>query len=321
MKISVVIPAHNRPDFLKEAIQSIAEQTYTNWEAVIVDDGSNPPLPVDQMKNLLGDKARYLRHERPLGVARAKNAGIAAATGEIIALLDDDDLLEPTALEKIHDAFSNLPELDCVFLGVEAFGPFAANPRANRKKAIDSIIVKARPTDFRGLYVFDRNLFHFLVHSVPIDFQRPAARRGAWNVVGGFDEAGFFSESSWAIKASTICKIALTRDPLTYWRIHGDNFGWPSDIDKDQAALRQVENTLATAKALEAYFVDRKESARSQLRHVKSHLAEAYFSKACFLRAGNRRIGLRALLRSLFLAPRLVAVQPPCQRTVGITET
>jgi glycosyltransferase involved in cell wall biosynthesis len=43
MKISVVIPAHNRPDFLKEAIQSIAEQTYTNWEAVIVDDGSNRP--------------------------------------------------------------------------------------------------------------------------------------------------------------------------------------------------------------------------------------------------------------------------------------
>ena len=303
MKISVVIPAHNRPDLLLEAVESIAAQTHLNWEAVIVDDGSSPAIPLDQLKVHLGRNAIFLRHDKPCGVACAKNAGIKAATGEIITLLDDDDLLAPTALEKIDEAFTSRPDLDCLFLAVEPFGPYAKNPAENRKKAIDKILQRVCPTESNGLYLFDDNLFSELLYSVPIDFQRPAARRGAWNIVGGFDESGLFSESSWAIKASTMCKIALTKEPLTYWRIHGNNFGWPSGLDHDQAVLRQIDNGLESAQALMRHFRRKQEEATDQVKRIESHLAENYFTKANFLRDKSKWLGLQTLLRSILLSP------------------
>ena len=93
MKISVVIPAYNRPSLLQEAINSVVSQSYANWELIVVDDGSNPPLSMSEVKTLLGNKGVFLRHDSSRGVARAKNAGLKKATGEIITILDDDDLL------------------------------------------------------------------------------------------------------------------------------------------------------------------------------------------------------------------------------------
>lgn len=302
MKISVVIPAYNRPDLLLEAIESITAQTHLNWEVVIVDDGSSPAIPFDQLKSHLGGKAIFLKHDQSRGVACAKNAGVKAASGEIITLLDDDDLLAPTALEKIDEAFSSRPDLDCLFLGVEPFGPYATNPAENRKKAIDKILQRVCPSESNGLYLFGNNLFSELLYSVPIDFQRPAARRGAWNIVGGFDESGLFSESSWAIKASTMCKIALTKEPVTYWRIHGNNFGWPSDLGQDQVVLRQIGNGLESAQALVRHFRSKQEEVTDQVKRVEAHLAESYFNKAYFLCDKNKQEGLRALFRSMLLS-------------------
>jgi glycosyltransferase involved in cell wall biosynthesis len=178
MKISVVIPAHNRPDLLLEAIGSIVAQTHLNWEVVIVDDGSSPAIPLDQLKSHLGGNAIFLRHDKSRGVACAKNAGIKAATGEIITLLDDDDLLSPSALARIDEAFTSRPDLDCLFLGVEPFGPYATNPAESRKKAIDKIIQRVCPTESNGLYLFDNNLFSELLYSVPIDWIRTGRKHG-----------------------------------------------------------------------------------------------------------------------------------------------
>lgn len=305
MKISVVIPTYNRPDFLLEAARSIAAQTHLNWEVVIVDDGSSPAIPLDQLNSQLGDNVILIRHDKSRGVACAKNAGIESATGEIITLLDDDDLLAPSALEKLDDAFTRRPDLDCVFLGVEPFGPYSANPAENRKKAIDKIIQRVHPIEPDGLYLFDENLFSELLYSVPIDFQRPAARRGAWNIVGGFDESGIFSESNWAIKASTVCKVALTKEPLTYWRIHGNNFGWPSGLDHDQALLRQMNNDLESVQALVRDFCCKQAEMASQVKCLKARLAESCFNKAYFLQDKNKLLGFRTLLRSIEICPQV----------------
>ena len=86
MKISVVISAHNRPDLLLEVIGSIAAQTHLNLEVVIVDEGSRPAVPLDQLKSHLGGNTIFLRHDKSRSVACTKNAGIKAATGEIITL-------------------------------------------------------------------------------------------------------------------------------------------------------------------------------------------------------------------------------------------
>ncbi len=94
--ISVVIPTYNRGALLPRAIASALEQTCSPSEVIVVDDGSSDDTP--QRCGEWGDRIRYLRTPNG-GVAAARNAGIAQARGDWIALLDSDDWWEPTKLE------------------------------------------------------------------------------------------------------------------------------------------------------------------------------------------------------------------------------
>jgi glycosyltransferase involved in cell wall biosynthesis len=98
MLVSVVIPTRNRPEMLGAAIDSVLAQTFTDYEIVVVINGpDNPSTPkTSEVATLTG--CRIVRSERA-GIAVALNAGIAAARGEWIAFLDDDDLWEPNRLE------------------------------------------------------------------------------------------------------------------------------------------------------------------------------------------------------------------------------
>lgn len=192
--VSVVIPAHNRPALLVEALRSVAAQSYSDFEVVVIDDGSEPPISQTALTDVLGSRVVLHRHDSPQGVPKAKNAGVGAARGEVILLLDDDDLLVPDALESIYQAFSSYPNIDCLFLGVHPFGPYAEGPTRNRETAVGKLLEQAKPEERNGLYFFSKDLFPALLHTVPIDFQRPAARRGAWNIVGGFDESSLYND-------------------------------------------------------------------------------------------------------------------------------
>ncbi len=302
--ISIVIPAHNRPAFLLEAIGSIAAQTYSNYEVVVIDDGSTPPISRSALEEILGDRVVLYRHDSAQGVPKAKNAGVNAARGEIILLLDDDDLLMPDSLERIFYAFSNYPEIDCLFLAVQPFGAYSEGPERNRKTAINAILDKTNPEERNGLYFFSNHLFDALLDTVPIDFQRPAARRGMWNIAGGFDEDGLFSESAWAIRASCIGTIALTKEPATQWRIHGNNFGWPSNLELDQIKNRQIENGISSGIKLLKRFKKEESTWHDRVKRIRNYHAEQFFQKAYYLYDKNWVEGVKALIHSFTLSPK-----------------
>jgi glycosyltransferase involved in cell wall biosynthesis len=301
--ISVAIPAHNRPAFLLEALRSVANQTYQEFEVVVVDDGSTPPIPLSALQEVLQHRVRLHRHDSAQGVPSAKNAGIRLARGEIILLLDDDDLLRPDALATIHTAFSNYPEIDCLFLGVSPFGPYASGAAENRKKALAHIIDKLQPEIRDGIYLFSDNLFDSLLHAVPIDFQRPAARRGAWNIAGRFDESSLFSESAWALRAACVCRIALTQDPVTEWRIHDNNFGWLAELEIDQNRRRQIENGLISGSNLLHEFDAQARAWASRTEAIKKRQSGHFLSKAYYLRDKDWRDGIDSLWKSFLLSP------------------
>jgi glycosyltransferase involved in cell wall biosynthesis len=95
--VSVVIPTYNRARFLPAAVASIRAQTHRCAEVVIVDDGSTDDTA--QVVARLGDGIRYLRQDNA-GPAAARNSGIAAARGDVIAFLDTDDRWLPTKTER-----------------------------------------------------------------------------------------------------------------------------------------------------------------------------------------------------------------------------
>lgn len=128
--ISVIIPYYNpETKYFLEAIHSISAQTYSNWEVIIVNDGSNL-----QSKALLHEYIRSLNDkrfcivdlEKNCGVSTAKSKGIKHAKGELITFLDPDDFLLPYDLKEIVNVFNEKPEcliLSCDYLYYLKFGP------------------------------------------------------------------------------------------------------------------------------------------------------------------------------------------------------
>jgi len=96
--VSVIIPTYNRRDYLQEAIDSVLAQTFTNFEIIVVDDGSTDGTG-EALEQRYGDRIRYEWQENQ-GESAARNRGIKMAQGEFIALLDSDDMWLPTKLER-----------------------------------------------------------------------------------------------------------------------------------------------------------------------------------------------------------------------------
>jgi glycosyltransferase involved in cell wall biosynthesis len=107
-KVSVIIPTHNRERYLRRAIQSVLEQSFQDFEIIIVDDASSDDTP--QMVQTIGEpRIRYFRHDNNRGEAGSRNTGVQNAVGEYIAFLDDDDAWLPQKLARQVYLLDNTP--------------------------------------------------------------------------------------------------------------------------------------------------------------------------------------------------------------------
>lgn len=113
-EISVVIPAYNAARYLTDSISSVITQTFSNWELIIIDDGSTDNTP-EVVKGFLANKRIRLIRQENKGVSAARNAGIKTATGKYIAFLDADDFFLPQNLQKKFDVLSAKPDIDFVY--------------------------------------------------------------------------------------------------------------------------------------------------------------------------------------------------------------
>jgi glycosyltransferase involved in cell wall biosynthesis len=98
--VTVIIPVFNRADSLALALRSVAGQTFTDWEAVVVDDGSSDESAEVALRECQPGKVRVIRHEKNLGTSAARNSGILAARGRYIAFLDSDDSWHPEKVRR-----------------------------------------------------------------------------------------------------------------------------------------------------------------------------------------------------------------------------
>ena len=111
--ISVIIPAYNVAGFLREAVDSALAQTFRDIEVMVVDDGSADGS-ADTLRDLDDPRLRVIR-EGHAGSAAARNAGLRAASGELVAFLDADDRWAPQNLERQSAFLERHPEVDMTF--------------------------------------------------------------------------------------------------------------------------------------------------------------------------------------------------------------
>ncbi|HTA96328.1 MAG TPA: glycosyltransferase family A protein [Solirubrobacteraceae bacterium] len=195
--VSVIVPVHRGERFLAEALDSIEAQTHRPLETIVIDDGSpDESAAIAEARHWV----RLLR-QRQLGVPVARNAGLAAAEGEFIAFLDQDDLWHPQKLERQLELLRARPDVDIVFTKMEVV-------------LMDGI---QRPPWCRPEWL-----------QVPPPAFLPSAwlvRRSAFERIGVFDP-GFSSgcDTDWLVRAGEAgLRNETLDDPLIRWRIHGAN--------------------------------------------------------------------------------------------------
>lgn len=172
--VTVVIPVRERADLLRATLRTVAEQTSPPAEVIVADDGSSDGSA--QVAEQAG--ARVLRGAG-WGAAGARNAGLAAARGERVLFLDSDDLLVPTALERLGAALDAAP--DAPF----AYGRALAALRAADGWRPEGLIAAERGELADPLALFARN-------AVPS--AGALVRTGAAREAGGYDASLAFSE-------------------------------------------------------------------------------------------------------------------------------
>lgn len=193
------MPVFNGAPFLAEALESVFQQTHPNLELIVVDDGSTDDTPA--VIAAYGDRVRALAQPNA-GPAAARNHGVRAARGELVAFLDADDLWLPEKLSRQLARFAARPDLDLCFSLTTNF--WIPELEAEAERFREHRIAKPLP----GLLA-----------------STMLARRAAFEAVGEFDSGrGFTHSTDWVLRARERGLVFETLQEVLYRRrIHGGN--------------------------------------------------------------------------------------------------
>ena len=219
--VSVVIPTHDRGRVVVEAIESALAQTHPPLEVIVVDDGSTDDT-AERVGRLRDARVRYLRRSHA-GVSAARNAGIAVATGDLVAFLDSDDLWKADKVEAEIAALARYPSAGGVFSDLEKVDGATFVPSFMRRTRVFSRLLAERA--YRdGLLLSARALSLCLLQEVPIKTPALTVRRSALERAGGFNEAWTSSEDwEFLLRFARRESLVYVDRPLAVIRISADS--------------------------------------------------------------------------------------------------
>lgn len=229
--VSVIIPTYNRGWILKETIGSVLAQDFTDFELIVVDDGSN-----DNTHDILSSYKEdiIVLQQKNKGVSSARNRGIVSASGQFIAFLDSDDLWLPKKLSKQVDFFSANPDaLICQTEEKWIRNSIRVNPKKRHKKLSGDI--------------FEPSLYLCLISPSAV-----MIRRSLFEKTGMFDETLPACEDydMW-LRVSCRYPVYLIDIPLIIKRGgHADQLSGASGLDRYriQSLKKIIESNLLTDK-------------------------------------------------------------------------
>jgi glycosyltransferase involved in cell wall biosynthesis len=233
MKCSVIVANYNNGSVITQALQSVELQTYTNWEVVIVDDGStdNSLLEIDAYMASVPDRGKYkviaLGENR--GQAIAKHVAVTNTTGQIVAICDPDDALHPEAIQKVMLLHLSNPNASIVFTNLYR---------------CDQHLQNCEPGNEAGP-IINSNLLEDKV-SAFISF-----KRAAYNLTTGFNQSFVLaSDQDLYFKLEEVGDIIYLDEPLYYYRIwpKGVSQGFDNYVRSRDYRLRAIEDAVQRRK-------------------------------------------------------------------------
>lgn len=181
--VSIIIPTYNYGKYLNETLKSIMDQSYNNWECIVIDDGSTDNTKEIVNNFILKDNRFKYIYQINKGVSHTRNVGIKEAKGEFIQFLDGDDLLQINKIKSQIEIFETNPGVDIVYNEVRFFDNenidlLRASLKGNKK---DNWMPKLSA---KGNEVISQlSSINFIVMNSPL------LKRSVFGKVGYFDES------------------------------------------------------------------------------------------------------------------------------------
>lgn len=230
--VSVIIPVFNGAKYVGQAIASALDQTYSNYEIIVANDGSTDDTA--EVLKQFGHKITVL-HLNHAGICAARNAAIQKSKGEFIALLDSDDLWEPEKLQEQIDYFKAHPEFALVY-----------SYSTNFTNEAEGDVALVKKIDFEGDIFKDIFFKNSFANSTIV------MRREAFDAVGGYDESlKAMEDYELNLRISRAYKIGRVPESLMRRRIHPDSF-YTSGYDNQYTYQLPVYDKILSNKAIEA---------------------------------------------------------------------
>jgi glycosyltransferase involved in cell wall biosynthesis len=234
--VGVIVPAYRVSGFIAEALDSVLAQTYTDYEIVVVNDGSPDTEELERVLEPYRERITYLKQENR-GLSGARNTGIRATRAPLVALLDGDDMWEPEFLSTMLDELRRDPTVGVLYSDATYFGDSLEAGRTFME-----LHPSAAEITFAGLLSQECNVISSVV-----------ARRELLLRVGLFDESLRSSEDFdlWLRIVKAGGRIAYLRQPLVRYRRHGASLSAdPVWMCKHiLRVLEKTEQTLALTQA------------------------------------------------------------------------
>lgn len=196
--VSIILPCYFQGEYLADALNSLLNQTYTNWEAIIINDGSNDSTEEVARTFCNNDTRFHYFYQENKGVSSARNNAVYHSSGSFIVPLDPDDIIMPTFIEKCLNIFDKEPQYSLVYSKIKFFG------RKNRMWNIPSY----------------QNYKEFLLTNCIVCTSM--FKRSDFLQCGGYDEKMLIGMEDWEFYIRLLkpnSKVYQIQEPLFLYRI------------------------------------------------------------------------------------------------------
>jgi glycosyltransferase involved in cell wall biosynthesis len=285
--VSVIIATNRGGGYLDETVRSVADQTFDDWELVIVDDGSDDPEAIrDAVKGM--DKARVVRQENS-GISVARNVGFAHSSGEFVAYLDDDDLWKPEKLARQVDALRAHPSAGACHSG------YWFVDGAGRTFGTDVIVQPASTEAYLSGEVDIPRINTMLV------------RRSVIERLGGFlSNLSLYEDCELVFRVVQEAPVISLPEQLVGWRRYPESVSFTHDSRTMNAAAVHAVMIAQWGAQTQGHHVEA-ELLLQNIDRTKRRLAERHASEFCHLaRSGRWREAYSELNEGIHNSPATV---------------